>query len=434
MAKDRRTLQDESITMPIYRHLYSACWIGHPPGDPHEEPQKFTQTLAQRIMADSSNEWNLRFAENDMLMDKFAKGELTEVMETVEKLDELMKEFGVEEAIDGITSADDAVTEIDKRVEEFSDMTALEAIDEILTSEALTTFILIPPVANIPLALIPAFYTLLFGPSADAFFNNLDHFTLEETGQLEDFHYEEGLLMARISYREENAMEILERRHLRTGEKFRYLCCQRPTGEGSLMVSDILKDIRNERMPEYANAPIFMHGYCSSTIPDACQPSSRSVYELCYLFPIYGQKRCGWPYQSYVGLVPVPGLFDLIFNNLPIDMIAPRMIGLFTSAEIWWSKYCLSHCAVGCELIGSETIPPLPTESVACYIRYGMDRTRYPPSMIQSKRVYGEEARIRGPYPLPEKYTLSLDEAVEEIINARREHPEWLTDVKGFGN
>ena len=434
MTRERRPLQDETITWPIYRNFYAATVLGHSQGDQHEEPRKFTQTLNQRIMADSDNEWNLRFAETDLLMEKFAKGELTEVIEKMEKLEDLMAETGIQESVDALSTAEDAMDEIDKRVEEFSDMTGLEAIGEILTSDALTTFIYIPPVATVPLEILPAFYTILLGPSVDAFFNNIDPFTLEATGQLEDFHVEEGLETARISYRAENAMGLLERRHLRTGEKFRFLSVQRPTGEGAIMMSEILKDVRNEQLPEYAYTPMFHHGYCSATIPDACQPSSRSIYDLCSLFPIYGQKRNGWPYQSYVGLVPLPGLYDLVFNQLPIDMIAPRLIGLFTSAEIWWSKYCLSHCAEGCELIGSEIIPPLPTESVACYLRYGMDRIRYPPGMIQSKRVYGEEARIDEPYPVPEKSTMSLKDAVLEIKNARETHPEWLTDVKGFGN
>ncbi|MDY6965573.1 MAG: hypothetical protein SVM80_06320 [Halobacteriota archaeon] len=47
-----------------------------------------------------------------------------------------------------------------------------------------------------------------------------------------------------------------------------------------------------------------------------------------------------------------------------------------------------------------------------------------------------QEAQLTsaGGCPIPEGCVLILKEATDQIEKARKEHPEWLTDVKGFGN
>ena len=97
-------------------------------------------------------------------------------------------------------------------------------------------------------------------------------------------------------------------------------------------------------------------------------------------------------------------------------------------------RYNISHLETTLEVIGSEIIPPAPAESSSSYIRYGMDRIRLPGSFIQSKRAYGQDGHIIAPteYPVPEKQNTTIEDAENQIRNARKEHPEWLTDIKGF--
>ena len=125
-----------------------------------------------------------------------------------------------------------------------------------------------------------------------------------------------------------------------------------------------------------------------------------------------------------------------MIEKLPVDKIAPRFAKLIIGSRLWLTKYSMTHLESGREFIGQEMILPTAEESLGLNIRFGMDRIIYPPSMVQSKRVYGQEAQIiaESGYPIPEGSVLTLREATDQIERAREEHPEWLTDVKGFGN
>ncbi|MDY6966276.1 MAG: hypothetical protein SVM80_09980 [Halobacteriota archaeon] len=433
MGKEKRPYQDDTIVFPSLRQIYSACYMGHVSGDPHEEPVKYTQALNEIIFYEGHTEWVSRLGENTIGADKLLSGQLEKEIEATKKLDALMSEMGVEEMI-GEMETEEGIETVEKGIE-LVDETALEAIDEILEVDMFTSYGFHPPIVNLPIRLSPAVLVLLMGPSVDSFYNTIDVFSMENIPYLENWHYEEGIQTARTSLFYEHADDILERRHMRTGEKFRYLCVHRPTGEGEMMCVDIMRDIRNEVTPEYANSATFGFAYPVQWTPD-CQSSTRSLWDMLVSM-IDGAivpTSLGWPFIPYVGWIPRPGLISMV-QELPIDLILPRLVGILSGVNFWLSKYNMTHLETTHEVIGQEMITPTTLESSSSYIKYGMDRIRYPPSMVQSKRVYGQEAQMRPPteYPLPENSIMAIDEAAEEIERARKEHPEWLTSVKGFG-
>jgi len=437
LPKEKRPFQDDTIVYPAYRTIYAATTLGHGAGDPREEPVKYTQALNGAIFVDAHKEWVARLDENSLAAKMYATGELEEEVEARKKMDTLMGDMGIEEMIDGMETGEAAaMDEVDKAMELASSDTALEAMDGILSIDMFTSYGFSPPILNLPIRLSPAVLVMLMGNSFDNFYNTIDQFTLENVSYLENWHYEDGIQTAAIHYWYENAEEILERRHMRTGEKFRHLLVQRSVGEGEVMCIDITKDIRNEKTPEYSNSAMFGFMYPIAASID-CQSAPRSTFELiCGLLRAMVCEFFGWPYPIHIAWVPRPGIINML-QGLPIDMILPRFINLLVSLPLWLHNYTLTHCETSREVFGREIIPSTAPEASGTYMVYGMDRIRYPPTYIQSRRVYGEEgSHMRPPteYPVPENVMMTLTEASEEIENARKEHPEWLTDIIGFGN
>ncbi|MDY6965346.1 MAG: hypothetical protein SVM80_05165 [Halobacteriota archaeon] len=439
MDKVRRPFQDETLLLPTYRHLYAATFLGHLSGDPHEEPLKLTQTFCEGYVGESYQEWHARLSENSMMADLFMKGKLVKEIEGLKKMDEWMDSSGLGSTVEGLESGDvDAVDGIESAMGMAGEESTLEVIDDILTEDMITSYGFHPPIINLPLRMSPALIVMLLGTSLDNFYHDNDTFTLEQNPFLEDWHYEEGIQTARITVFYENAEHILERRHLRTGEKFRYLCVQRAMEEGEYMITDILKDIRNEKFPEYSDSDIGAFPFSSLVSPE-CQNVSRSMIDMLVTMIIgtIAPIQFGWSFRPHNAWVPFPGLIRAV-SELPLDLMLPRMINLLTGVNFWIGKYNLTHLEVSHEVVGQEMITPMPEESGSAYMRFGMDRIRYTPSFIQSKRIYGQDAQVmvREPteLPTPERVVKSFGKANEEIKKAREEHPEWLTDVKGFGN
>ena len=444
MDKKRRPFQDETLLLPTYRHLYSASFLGHPPGDPHEEPVKLTQTIDEAYVGESYQEWHARLSENSMMADLFRKGKLEKEISGLKKMDDWMDASGMASTMKEVEGGDlDAMDGVESAMGTASDESTLQIMDSILTEDMITSYGFHPPIINLPLRLSPAIIVMLLGTSLDNFYHDNDTFTLEQNPFLEDWHYEDGIQTARITVFYENAVYILNRRHLRTGEKFRYLCVQRSLEEGEFMITDILKDIRNERFPEYGDTDMGAFPFSSLVSPE-CQNVSRSMIDMLVsmIIGVLG-PTFGFPFRPHNAWVPLPGIMRAIVgpdykSPLPFDVLIPRMIGLLTGVNFWIGKYNLTHLEVSHEIVGQELITPMPEESGSAYLRYGMDRIRYPQSMVQSMRIYGQDAQrlVREPteLPTPERIVKSFGKANEEIGNARKEHPEWLTDVKGFGN
>jgi len=438
MAKLRRPFEDETIFFPCYRHLYAPTVMGRATGDAREEPVKYSQALSECIQYEVNQEWNARLVENTVAANKYISGELEEEAKALEKTLGMMSDMGVDQLTAGIESGNmEAMAGIDKGLDMASDATALEMMDDILVLDMFTAYGFHPPIIALPIRLSPAILTLLLGASHDNCYFNVDAFTREITPFMENWHYEDGVQMSRYSYWYDNAEDILKRRHMRTGEPFQYISCQRAFGEGSMMIRDILLDIRNERTPEYSGSSFYSFPYTTIIGPD-CQSATRSLYELIagIIYSVLA-FQVGFPYFPYITWVPRPGLVSMLIDaNLPIDMLIPRFIELLAGVNFWLGCYNLTHLETNGEVIGQEMIIPSPMESSSAYIRYGMDMIRYPSTMVQSKYIYGQEThdiRMPSEYPCPEKKIMGVADADAEIKKAREEHPEWLTDIKGFG-
>ena len=433
MVDGKRPFQDESIILPCFRQIYSACYMGHASGDPHEEPVKYTQALMERSFLECTAEWLARLDENTIAAHKYITGELEEEIAAAKKMEKLMASTGMSEMAKEFESGGDMET-VEAGMD-IVDETALDALEEILTEDAFNTYGFHPPIINLPIRLNPSINVMLYGNDVDNFYNYMDGFTLENVPYLENWHYEDGIQTTRICFVYENAESVLERRHLRTGEKFRYLCCQRSVVEGERMVKDITMDIRNERTPQYSNSMMFGFAVDHYVTADA-QFGGRSLFEIIStMIPMMASVKMGWPFTCYIGWLPErPGLLAMALE-LPIDMLAPRLISMLLPVNFWFGKYNLTHMDTHMEVYGQEAVIPTAGESASGYIRYGMDKLRYLPSYIQSKRAYGQEAQMRGGtiYPCPEKVIMGIEKAESDIVKVRKEHPEWLTDVKGFG-
>lgn len=439
MALKRRPLQDDTWMCPVFRHRYSACVLGRP-GDPHEEPVKDTQALNERFMCESNEEWVARLAENTMAADKFAKGELVEEAKKLAMITGKMGDFGVQEMAKDVSTGKMGGLEVmSKGMAMISQEEEELSMDEFIDPDMFNSYGFHPPLLNLPIRLTPALLMMMYGTSADAFYHIMDGISLEQLPFLDDWHYERGLQKFRMSYYYENAEGILERRHLRTGEKFRFLCCQRLANDGCAMIADILKDIRNEKYQEYASSPMYPNPLETLVFPDN-QSVQRSLHD--FLIPLatgimpamVKQKPKDMPPRTYNLWVPLPPLVESMFR-MPPDLIASRGAEMLTGFNFFFARYNLTHLETTMEVVGQEMIIPTPEESSQSVIKYKEDKRKFPETFLQSKRAYGQDAHIRMPtkYPVPEKARMTNEEATEDIIRAREEHPEWLTGLRGIG-
>ena len=434
MVKERRVFQDETLFGPLFRHWYGRFILGRP-GDSNEEPVKFTQTLHYRNHYDCMNEWVARVPEQGWLSASFKSGRFEHEQEAMKRLDEFMDATGIESELESMMDdgAEGANAAMSFAEDTLAEGTGLEVIETVFSKEMAYGFYMYPPVIPIPLAMSPAVNTMVFGQSSDITLPPMNFFTSEIMWAV-IWHVEEGLQTDLHFWGlDGEQISLLERRHMRTGEKFRNLLVPRPTVEGAMMTMDVLKDLRNERAPKHSKDPMYFHGAPSGGCIDAdpcC--GSRSFFELIPFLNVYKTREVGFPFQTYTGFVPRPGLFDLLLQ-LPIDMLGPRFISIFAGAEIWMPRYTLTHLETHHEVIGEEAIPPTWTESMSAYIRYGMDMFRYPASFEKAKYLYGQNAQVRVPteYPCPENVIMGVNESTQIIEGARKGHPEWLSGLRG---
>ncbi len=381
MSTIKRPFQDETIFNPYMRKLYTGSVLGRS-GDTREEPIKYTQALSEGLHFEAQAEWLARVNEYMCGSEK-----------VMEKMDE------------------DTMMASEVRVEDMG-----------------TGFGMYPPLFVMPIGVSPAALSMIYGESADMCWVCMDEFTLENLWAI-DWHFERGTQTDTLLwYIDEDWKLLTDRRHMRTGEKFRYLCVQRGFEEGVAMVTDILKDIRNEVLPDFADSPLHYHGYVNNITLDA-QYSSRSEFELIHLMNFYISTQIGFPDQSYTCFSPFPELHAMTLQ-MPVDIIPQRLLGMITGKDLWMSNYTISHLETSLECFGEEMIPPTSTESLGSSIKHGMDRIVYPSSFRQSKYVYGQEAMCREPtkYPCPQKVVVSTADANKQIETVREEHTEWLVD------
>lgn len=380
----KRPLQDETIFSPFMRKLYTRTVLGRP-NDTKEDSVKYTQSISERVHYEAQAEWMARLHEYTYGCEAPIKAALAEQKEG-EDLEEATKDLLFAAYPPGI----------------------------------------FPSIPIMPAKLIPSTLNQVIGMSADISWVCIDEFAMENLW-VASWHLEGGTQAHNdLWYLDSDWKPMLERRHMRTGEKFKFLCVQRPFLEGSGMVTDVLKDVRNEMHPEYSDGPFFYHGYVNNMTVDA-QFTSRNGLEISHLMNMYITSKIGFPYQSYNCFLPLPNLYDLM-TQLPPEAIPTKVLGLYIGTNAWMSNYILSHLETSLEVFGEEMIPPTAIESFSSSFKCGSDNINYPATFKQSKYAYGQEAGCKEPteYPCPQKALVTMDDAGKLIEKAREDHPEWL--------
>ncbi|MDY6957945.1 MAG: hypothetical protein SVK08_02195 [Halobacteriota archaeon] len=435
MKDQRRPFQDETLFGPCMRHFYSRTTLGRP-GDTREEPIKYTQTLNDVFHFDIMTEWHARVPAYGHLSKALTNHELESEIEALKKIDSFMEATGVSEdfikwTIDA--GVDSAMVTAEEMIAKADQMTTLEAIDDILTEEMEVEYGIFPPVIPVPQRVTPPVMSIIYGPSADCVYYHIDQFTNEYLWSWFN-HIEDGIMttghgdLAHYDF----FRSFSEKRHLITGEKIKNITVQRPTLEGLGLVSDILKDQRNETSPEYSKDPIYVESVTSAPATGQAQYTSRAFMEILGFLYFWsgGSILRGFPFPSYTTLYPVPGAFDLLLE-LPLDILGPRFVALLAGANLWLPMHSMTPLEVRFEVFGDMAIPPTYNESIAAYFTYGMDAPKYPPSYLQSKYLYGQDAQVREPteYPVPERKIMDIGGAEEDINHARSDHEEWLISI-----
>jgi len=432
MANLKRPFQDETLFGPCQKNFYNRTTLGRP-GDPREEPIKYTQSINDSMHLDVCTEWIARVPAACHLSKLISNDELESEVEATNKISEFMEATGVsEDFIKGTidSGADSALATAESKLSELGEDTALDMVGELLTEDMEIEYGIFPPVIPIPQRVMPAAMSIIYGQSSDVVYYHLDQYTNEYLWTWFD-HVEDGLkVTGHGDFAHYDFQHVFaERRHLRTGEKLKFITVQRPAAEGLGMVSDILKDLRNEVSPEYALDPLYIQSVTSALSTGYAQYPSRALLEVIHFLYYWsgGSLLRGFPFWSYTTLYPVPGVMDLLLQ-LPLDMLGPRFIGLFGGVNGWLPNHSLTHLESRFEVFGDMVIPPTYNESVGAYFTYGMDAPRYPTSFKQSKYLYGQDAQVRMPtdYPVPEREVMTIAEAEDAINKAREEHPDWI--------
>ena len=92
MANLKRPFQDETLFSPCQRNFYNRTTIGRP-GDPREEPIKYTQALNDEFHADIWTEWMAREAGCAHISKFIHLGELDAETEAMKKIDGFMEDI-----------------------------------------------------------------------------------------------------------------------------------------------------------------------------------------------------------------------------------------------------------------------------------------------------------------------------------------------------
>ncbi|MHC1579969.1 MAG: hypothetical protein ACXQTZ_04925 [Candidatus Alkanophagales archaeon] len=376
-ARRKRPYYDNTESWCMCRNFYTAHVLGRP-GDPYlETPVKPNMARWFQFQVEGPEEYVIRFIENQQIIRGWKGGIFKDISKVI-------------------------------------------------------AFLSFPPVFSTRIIQDPPSMILLYGRSVDTTFVGVDGRTLDMHRYFPDLHYEDGYVTNVWQFDFEFGMDLMERRHLKVGEKLKDLIWSRPAAEAGMLVRDVFLDVRNEMTPEYATSAYHICGWSVVCAGYESPSPTRIAIEISRQFyQALSSVKLGWPFKVWdAEFFPRPPALDLMAQNPP-SVFTYRFNGLILGSN-WASRYM--HLPVYCTLdtFGAEIIPPTHEEIAYSVLRYGMDRYKMPETFVQSKWVYGDEARMMPTlceetgYPLPARVFVTFDEATEIIKKAREEHPEWL--------
>ena len=161
--------------------------------------------------------------------------------------------------------------------------TAKEIIDgKIKNPEKIFTFFFFPVVFGIRTDLQVGTTKLLYGSSTDSTFILIDDFT-GEIGTFFNCHMESGIPVDWFMVRRDD--ELLDRRHIKLGYKLKDIPKHFNTlSKSGQKIIDVLKDIRNERAPQWKNSTyhvvmVWMSAACNLGIEISNYESIANIYD-----------------------------------------------------------------------------------------------------------------------------------------------------------
>ncbi|NHI92249.1 MAG: hypothetical protein EAX96_07075 [Candidatus Lokiarchaeota archaeon] len=226
-------------------------------------------------------------------------------------------------------------------------------------------------------------------------------------------HVEDGIPVDWFMIREDD--EILNRRHMKLGHKLRDIPKKaKNMKKAASIMQDVLRDIRNERTPEWAHAQYFSANVLSSwAINLMCIPSN---YESI------GEMYDGWASKEKYGLpdytfalLPFPTAFNMFFLQGRGDFIK-KIAGLTTETFLYmqpWEEYNyelikrkVPHLfKIYKEGIESEGIP-FPIQSV---------NSEYPNLKKQDINIKFDKNYPQGPRIMLDELELEFDEFAKGV-------------------
>jgi hypothetical protein len=274
-----------------------------------------------------------------------------------------------------------------------------------------------PPVITIRGDLQQGTSKLVYGESCDISFICINDLTRQIFFVL-NLHCEDGIPVDWWLAGPED--ELLERRHIKFGYKLREVPLKtKNLMEGGSKLTDVLKDVRNERAPQWSNSTYLISMvFGTGAINIINEISNYEAFGLLYdgitIKRIFGDYLfCYYPW---------PPLIETL-TLMPRASFIQRLVGLTTGGLLY-----LTHIEQAARMKIREMAPDV--FRLGCY--YSWEQEGIPnPAMtlglrlpdLKDKRVYRDE-KFKWSYPAGKRITLvDLDMDIEGVLNG------ILTDI-----
>ncbi|MHA1294869.1 MAG: hypothetical protein ACTSR3_11355 [Candidatus Helarchaeota archaeon] len=212
-------------------------------------------------------------------------------------------------------------------------LTAKKTIEcRIKNPEKILTYPMFPPLGCIRADLQQGTMKLLYGESADVSYIGIDDET-EEINLIINGHVEDGIPVDWWIIGEDD--EVLDRRHQKLGYKLREIPRRfhLQMNKSGYRIIDILKDVRNERAPQWSLASfIACQVWLSSAVSITVEPSSWEAFSAIW-DGICAKQYYGLP-DSWMGYVPWPPLISTIIGMGRLGWQL-KINGLFTGHKLY---------------------------------------------------------------------------------------------------
>jgi len=126
--------------------------------------------------------------------------------------------------------------------------------------------------------------------------------------------------------------ELLERRHRKLGLKFKNLTKLKNITETGLRATDILKDIRNERTPQWSDSPYYVIVTWGLGVANAGLEIS-NFENIAFIHDGVNYKKWGFPDAIFL-FAPFPSILRMLFN-LDRTGWTNKFAGLSTESKLY---------------------------------------------------------------------------------------------------